>query len=237
MKKTFLILLAVTLLAVLPAASALAGEITNITCTAQTNGTALVRWDGDNSSPYTIYWKLAYCNNSHYDTSSANFYFLGNGIPGETYTITVERGGDSGSVVYTVPRGVFKEWNTAGKGYVQLSERNQGKTDLNYFSLSDLRANPTKMFYLWVEHPALKNERTYAMCVALKTPLGYCSQTDFGDGCSFKNGWFYAIPYNMMDDWLKYVELDYGAIPTGRYTFEVFLDGLLYSSTEFTVNN
>ena len=75
------------------------------------------------------------------------------------------------------------------------------------------------------------------MCVALKTPLGYCSQTDFGDGCSFKNGWFYAIPYNMMDDWLKYVELDYGAIPTGRYTFEVFLDGLLYSSTEFTVNN
>ena len=171
MKKTFLILLAVTLLAVLPAAFALAGEITNITCTAQTNGTALVRWDGDNSSPYTIYWKLAYCNSSHYDTSSANFYFLGNGIPGETYTITVERGGDSGSVVYTVPRGVFKEWNTAGKGYVQLSERNQGKTDLNYFdseALCRAVANYPIPVFTGIGHEidkSLLDEVAYLSCI------------------------------------------------------------------------
>ncbi len=237
MKRAFLILLASLLLAAVLFTAAAADTITNITCTPQENGTVLIRWSGDNSSPYTVEWDLDYCEYYHYDTASATFYFLGHGVPGETYTITVRRGEDIGTAVCTIPRGIFKEWNTAGKGYVQLSERNQGKTELTYFSLSDLRANPTRMFYLWVDHPQLKNERTYAMSVALKTPLGYCSQTDFGDGCPFKNGYWYAIPYNMLDDWLKYVELDYGAIPTGRYTFEVFLDGLLYSSTEFTVNN
>ena len=237
MKRAFLILLVVLLLAALLFTAAAAETITNISCTPQENGTVLIRWNGDNSSPYTVDWKLDYCNYSRYDTSTANFYFLCNGIPGETYTITIKRGEASGTAVCTIPRGIFKEWNTAGKGYVQLSEKNQGKTDLTYFSLSDLRANPTKMFYLWVDHPQLKNERTYAITVALKTPLGYCGRTDFGDGCPFKNGYWYAIPYNMLDDWLQYVEQDYGAIPTGRYTFEVFLNGLLYSSAEFTVNN
>lgn len=238
MKRFFLILLAAMMLSALLPCAAMGDTITNITCAPQGNGTVLIRWDkSSNGGSYTVDWKLDYVEYSHYDTCDSNFYFLGHMIPGETYTITVSCGNDSGYIVYTVPRGSFTEWATAGRGFVQLSEKNRAKTNLTYFSLSDLHANPTKLFYLWLTHPWLKNSRTYGALVALKTPLGYTGYTDYGDGLEFNNDSYFAIPYNMMDTWLSSVEKDYGAIPTGRYFFEVYLNGLLYDSTEFTVGN
>ena len=238
MKRLFLILLAVMMLSLLLPCTALGGTITNITCERQNNGTILVRWDKSKSGgKYEVDWKLDYVEYYHYSTCDSNFYFLGNMIPGETYTITVKCGKDTGSIEYTVPRGSFTEWATAGRGFVQLSEKNRAKTSLTNFSLSDLRANPTKLFYLWITHPYLKNARTYGGLIVLKTPLGYTGYTHYSDGMEFNNTSYYAIPYNMMDDWLSGVENDYGAIPTGRYYFEVYLNGLLYDSVQFVVNN
>lgn len=238
MKRFFLILLAAMMLAVLLPGTALGATITNITCTPQGNGAYMIRWDKSGAGgTYTVDWKLDYVEYSHYNTCTSNFISVGNLIPGETYTITVSCGNDSGYIVYTVPRGSFTEWATAGRGFVSLSDKQRAKTNLTYFSLSDLRANPTKLFYIWIEHPWLKNSRTYGVMIALKTPLGYTGYTDYGDGLEFSNNTWYSIPYNMMDFWLKGVENDYGGIPTGRYYFEVYLNGLLYDSTEFTVGN
>ena len=38
-----------------------------------------------------------------------------------------------------------------------------------------------------------------------------------------------------ISEWLDWVERDYGSIPTGDYTFELFLDGQLYDYASFTV--
>lgn len=230
-KRGIIIFLAVVVLALAIPCLASAAGITNIRATMQDTGDVMLVWDdsGSGSGEYKIKQELSYWDGGryYYDTSYNKFVTLSYLVPGETYTITVERGSSSGSITYTVPRPMFREFQTAGKGYLKMTE--------TYFSISDLKASPNKSFNLEVHWPRLKYAREYAAKVVLKTPLGYSGRVYHYETFTFENKYYRYLTYMMMPDWLECVEGDFGAIPTGRYSFEFYVNGALYESIGFSV--
>ena len=55
------------------------------------------------------------------------------------------------------------------------------------------------------------------------------------DTFTLENRYDYIYMNYAISEWLDWVEIDYGSIPTGEYTFELFLDGQLYDYASFTV--
>lgn len=229
-KQSIFVLVAVILLLLALPCIASAAGISNIRATMQDTGDVLLRWDDTGSGDYIIKQELSYWPNGryYYDESSTNYVTLSYLIPGETYTITVERGSYSSSITYQVPKPMFREFQTAGKGYLKMTE--------TYFSISELQASPNKSFEFQVSWPRLKNSRNYAAKVVMNTPLGYTGRVYHYETFTFENKYAYRyLTYMMMPDWLECVEGDFGSIPTGRYSFEFYVNGALYDSIGFSV--
>ncbi len=227
-KRGFAVFLIMVFLLSLLAFPALAG-ISNVTVTATRDGNAKVRWDDSSyATSYDIKYRLDDWkpNYSYYQTSRNTNATLIHLIPGLTYKITVESGSSSSSTYYTVPYGVFKEYTTGNR--LRLTETS--------FSISELEDWPNKTFEVQVYWPRLKYNRDYAAKLALKTPQGYCGKVVSWDSFTFENRFSYKyMTYSMMTDWLKDVEDDYREIPTGRYQFQFFVDGLLYDVANFVL--
>ena len=141
-------------------------------------------------------------------------------IASDSATITEE---------YTVPRPVYTEFATGGK-YLALTE--------SRFSLSDMEKNPTQTFQVRVSWPQLKKSREYTAKLVLNTPYGYSGTVYRWDSFTFENKYSYTyMTYSLMSEWLQNVEEDFGSIPTGEYTFEIYMDGQLYDYASFFLNN
>ena len=91
-------------------------------------------------------------------------------------------------------------------------------------------------FQVQVKYPMLSHSRDYTAKLALKTPYGYCGSVFRWDSYTFENQYTYCYStFYMQSDWLDYVEDSFGSIPTGEYTFEMYMDGQLYGFTSFTL--
>lgn len=231
MKKQSIFVLAAVVLLLLAIPCIASAGISNIRCTYQDTGDVLVRWDDSGSGDYLIKYELSDWSNGryYYENSSTNYVTLSHLIPGATYKITVVRGSNSSYTSYQVPRPMFRDYTSTGRGFLKMTE--------STFSISDLKATPNKTFEFQVSWPnILKYSRDYAAKVVLKTPLGYTGRVFHYESFTFENRYSYRyLTYMMMPDWLEYVEGDFGSIPTGRYTFEFYVNGALYETIGFSV--
>ena len=230
MKKQSIFVLAAVVLLLLAIPCIASAGISNIRCTYQDTGDVLVRWDDTGSGTYKIRQELSDWSNGryYYDMSETNYVTLSYLVPGQTYTITVQRGSESSSIKYEVPRPMFRDYTSTGRGFLKMTESS--------FSISDLKATPNKTVEFQVSWPYLKYSRDYAAKVVLKTPLGYSGRVYHYESFTFENKYSYRyITYMMMPDWLEHVEGDFGSIPTGRYTFEFYVNGALYETIGFSV--
>jgi len=205
--------------------------ISNITFSAQSNGDTLVQWsDSSSASSYTVDyttedWDVTYTTSSISGQRTIMKYL----IPGLTYQITVSNGSSETTQNYTVPRPIFTEYVTGDK-YLDLT--------VESFSLSELKKKPTMTFEVRVSWPQLKYSRDYTAKLVLDTPYGYTSKVYHYDTFTFENRYSYTyMIFSLMSDWLDEVEDDYGSIPTGDYTFEIYMDGQLYDYASFTLSN
>ena len=229
-KQSVFVLIAVVILLLAIPCIASAG-ISNLRCTMQDTGDVLLRWDDTGSGSYTIKQELSYWPNGryYYDESTTNYVTLSYLVPGETYKITVERGSDSSSITYEVPRPMFREYQTSGRNFLKMTE--------SIFSISEVKEYQNKSFEFQVYWPRLKNSRDYAAKVVMKTPLGYTGRVYHYESFPFENKYRYRyLTYMMWPDWLQYVEGDFESIPTGRYSFEFYVNGALYDSIGFSVS-
>ena len=225
-------LISVFLLTVFILASLLvpaSAKISNIQISSTSDGNVRVRWnDSSSSSNYDIKYRLDDWkpNYNYYQSTKSTTAILTHLIPGQRYKITVDTGSASDYEYYTVPYGVFKEYSTGN--YLRLTQTS--------FSISDLQDRPNSTFDVRVYWPRLKYNRDYAAKLVLKTPLGYCGRVVSWDSFTFENQYAYRyMTYSMMTDWLNDVEDDYKEIPTGRYQFQFYVDGLLYDIANFNV--
>ncbi len=208
-----------------------AATITNVTFTPMDNGDTLVEWDDSaSSSSYSVEYTAADWDVT-YDMSSfkAKRVILEFLVPGVTYQVTISNGSSEVSETYTVPRPLFSEF-TAGEQYLDLSK--------NKFSLSDLEENPMTSFQVQVRYPMLSHSRDYTAKLVLNTPYGYCGSVVRWDSYTFENEYTYCYStFYMQSEWLDEVEDSFGSVPTGDYTFEMFMDGQLYGYADFTLVN
>ena len=206
--------------------------ISNITASMMDNGDVMLRWDDStNSGSYRVTytsdgWGKRYYEQENYSGKFAQLIAL---IPGVSYNIMITGDNTSATYSYTVPSSAFKDFPSGGK-YLEIS------TDR--FSLSDIEDAPLETFKLKVRWPRLKEDRVYSCKLALKTPVGYCSHITYWDTFTMlKNKPFVETVTSIKQDWLDKVQENYGSIPTGKYTFQIFFDGALYDYVSFTLAN
>ena len=210
-------------------ASTASARISNIRVSDTEDGNVRIRWDdSSNSSSYDVKYRLDDWkpNYNYYQSCKNTNTVLIHLIPGQTYTITVEGGSSSASTTFTPSYGVFKEFTT--KDYLRLTQ--------DTFSIRELENSPSSTFDVRVYWPKLRYDRDYSTKLVLKTPLGYCGKVIAWDSFTFENKYAYRyMTYSMMSDWLKDVEDDYKEIPTGRYQFQFYVNGQIYSTANFTL--
>ncbi|HPJ03413.1 MAG TPA: hypothetical protein PKU80_11280 [Candidatus Limiplasma sp.] len=204
-------------------------SITNVTFTPLDNGDIRVAWD---DSAWASAYDVTYTTDDwaySYTVSDGNGkqVILEYLIPGVTYQITIESKAAQTTVDYTVPRPIYTEYE-AGDQYLALSA--------DVFSLSAMKKDPAKNFRLEVSYPKLRHSRNYKAKLALITPFGYSSNVYCWPTFEFENQYscVYSV-FSMWGDFMVTVEDDFGSIPTGEYTFEMYMDGQLYSYESFTV--
>lgn len=214
------------------AASVSSSAISDVRFTPQSNGDVMVKWnDSARSGPYTIEyttsdWQQNWYEQDTYGSTQATLVYM---IPGVTYDVTIASDSATTTEEYTVPRPIYTEFVTGGK-YLTLTETR--------FSLSDMDKNPTQTFQVRVSWPKLKKSREYTAKLVLKTPYGYSGTVRHWDSFTFENKYSYTyMTYSLMSEWLQNVEEDFGSIPTGEYTFEIYMDGQLYDCASFFLNN
>lgn len=202
--------------------------IANVKCIQNDNGDTLVTWeDSSSASSYTVQytmesWDTPYNENDKTTRRREVLIFL---IPGVTYQITVSNGDSSTTETYTVPKPIFSEF-AAGLKYLTLT------TDT--FSLSAIDKDPMLSFQVQLRYPMLSHSREYTAKLVLKTPYGYCGSVVRWDSFTLENQYTYVYtPFYIKSDWLDFVENDFGSIPTGEYTFEMYMDGQLYGYASF----
>ncbi len=205
--------------------------ITNVTFSPQSNGDILVEWnDSSSASSYTVAYTTEYWNSTYgSDSITGKRVLLEYLIPGVTYYVYVSNGVSDTTLTYTVPKPIYTEYSTGGK-YLNLT--------MEKFSLSEMEKKPTMTFEVQVSWPRLKNSREYAAKLVLNTPYGYASRVIYYDVFTFENKYEYTyVTFSLMNDWLVQVEEDFGSIPTGEYTFEIYMDGQLYDYASFKLSN
>lgn len=212
--------------------SKVSGEISDVKVDPQLNGDLLVTWsDSSDSGPYTVEysidnWSVEYYEQDSYKVKRATLQRL---IPGATYDITVSNGSAKETVTYKMPKNVFTEFSTKNR-YLKM-------IDAESFSISALEKDPTAVFEMRLGYPSLVKDRQYEVArLALKTPLGYSSKIARWNPFTLEKGYAYYYWNESMHEWLNRVEKDFGSIPTGEYSFEMYVDNEIYAYVNFWIN-
>ena len=209
-----------------PAPAPSASSITDLKCDDQHNGCTLVKWKDTGSGPYKVsYAASEWSDFSLYeDGISATSHTLSTLIPGVSYTITVSNGSSSASVQYTPSKSSFTDFKNGR--IVRLDESSFDASGDGYYTT----------FELTIYYPTLANDRYYNYMLALKTPLGYASWTPTDDRITLEKRYVGIYGDYSLSDFLDAVKDDFGKVPTGDYTLEVYFDGALYGSASFYLN-
>ncbi len=210
-----------------PSSSSSSSSITDLKCEDQRNGYTVISWkDSGNGGPYKVSWSAdEWVNFSLYeDGISKTSYTTYKLIPGVTYTITVSGGGSSASVEYSPSKSSFTDFKN---GRIV-------RTDKASFSANGDDYYTT--FRMTVRYPTLQKDRHYVYLLAMKTPLGYISYTESNDSISLEKR-YVGIYFDLsLSNFLDAVKDNFGRIPSGDYSLEVYFDGALYGSTSFYLN-
>lgn len=209
-----------------PAPAPAASSITDLKCIDQRNGCTEVTWKDSGSGPYKLSYSAAeWSGFSLYENGiSATSYTLTTLVPGVSYTITVSNGSSSASVEYTPSKSSFTDFKNGR--IVKLDEATFDATGDGYYTT----------FELSIYYPTLANDRYYNYMLALKTPLGYASWTPTTDRITLEKRFIGIYGDYSLSDFLDAVKQDFGKVPTGDYTLEVYFDGALYGSASFYLN-
>ena len=197
--------------------------ITNLKCEDQRNGTTVITWDDSGSGPYKItYAASEWVDFSLYEDGIYNTrHTVTTLIPGVTYKITVSSSTSSASVKYTPSKSSFTDFKNGR--IVKLDESSFDARGDGYYTT----------FELTIRYPTLANDRYYVYLLALKTPLGYASFTPSDDRIALEKRYVGIYGDYSLSDFLDAVKSNFGKIPTGDYTLEVYFDGALYGSASF----
>lgn len=207
-----------------PSAPASSSAITGLKCEDQHDGSTLISWsDSAGSGPYEVSWSASeWKDYSLYeDGIHATHYTISTLIPGVTYTITVSGGSGSASAQYMPSKSSFTDFKNGR--IVKLDESTFDARGDGYYTT----------FELTVRYPTLANDRYYDYLLALKSPLGYTSYTPFIDRQPLEKRFVGIYADYSLSDFLDAAKKDFGRVPTGDYTLEVYFNGALYGSADF----
>lgn len=201
-----------------------AGAISNIRFKALDNGDVQVTWDdAAKAGSYTVTYTTDDWPNysvemdDTYSNRTAVLQYL---IPGVTYHVTVSGGASSATADYTVPLGRFTDWST--NKILEISETS--------FILNQ---NTNKPLTVTIYFPRLSKDRIYSVKLALKTPYGYTSEVKYYPAMKFETR-FYGMQDTLnLEEYLPVFRDNFGEVPIGNYTFEIYFDGQLYATASF----
>ena len=218
-------------------------------------GEAVVSWTGDTSS---IYYAFVQCqdpmNGGEQPMQMAGLGYFGElrtgmMIPGHTYKLMLVDSNYSvqDSAIYSIPSAyAFEDGrlkDTSFKISVQSRKRN---TDGSYKNIEFMATNISKDlksgsasygFKYTIQMPQLAKPRTFYTQIAIISPNGMV-YTWGADDVTFDrvNGGYQTI-------WWDFVGADFfeelmdacGAVPPGKYTFELYCDGMLANRSYYSV--
>ena len=227
MKKTVILILLVLLLCLI-AGVACAGGISNIQCSQRYDGQVQVTWsDSENAGPYKVIWHAGFwrsdywtCEEDAYYSTSASLKCL---IPGITYEIEVSNAFNSyDTTTYTVPKSTFTDFR--GRR-LKLSK-----------DTFDLRSEGRyQTFRLELHYSMLSKTRNYFWQCTLNTPEGYTSFVRYNEMFKLEPRYSYYYWDWDLSEWMNNVEKVFGHLPSGKYNFDVFLNGQYYAGAGFYV--
>lgn len=189
------------------------------------DGVTRITWSDTTGGPYKVSYEAEDWDHfSIYDdgirNTSHTTYCL---VPGVKYTVTVSNGSSSASAEYTPSKTSFTDFKSGRR--LKLDKAEFDARGDGYYTT----------FRLSLYYPTLSKDREYVYLLALKSPLGYVDYTRTSDKYVLERKYSGYYEDLSLSDFLDAAKRDYGSVPTGDYTLEVYFDGALYSSVSFYV--
>lgn len=242
MKKVWIALF-VSLLIVAIATMASASADPTLNISTMENGDVLVSWDAfGNESTYEVRYTIDGGHIRWGDYESTNVrgtsYTLTDLVPGQRYQIYVGNGNQSITQNYYIHTEDFTGFKNDIRIVLDPKNMKDGHTHMiDALSVRDIESGDGYAYGLRIEYhyPSLNNPRTYKSSLAISSPLGYVAYThvepfDMPKGSTYTYYGFFDLTY-----YFETLRDDYGVIPTGTYSLELYLDGDLAGSNTFEV--
>lgn len=253
----YLILAAVLLVSILPAAVSADSNVTLGSKIQMETGYGIVTWSGRAADTYYLFTQcldpvdgaeqpLEYNNNGNFN--SCKLIGL---VPGHSYDVYLV---DSDYIIldvktYRIPSANLFEDGKLKDTSVKVSIDPRKKTsDGSVKSISELTAktiardlgNETAEygFKYTMKMPQLKYERSFHMVLAVIAPNGMISTIDYGDVTFDRVADGYQTLWaNFTGNTIFSAEYEaFNAVPTGKYTVELYWDGMLVNRQTLKVN-
>ncbi len=200
-----------------------ASTISDISIRDTEDGRVTITWkDSADHGPYEIFYTTDDWQDyqtkygvTNYSSKSASVMYL---IPGVRYHITVTNGLSSATVDYTPTKRTYSEF----KGGKRL------EVEPDSFNVSGDGYYQT--FRYTVYYPRLSRSRTYNALMVLRTPKGYCSGVITHEPFEMDKQYIGMYSDADLSIYLDAIKANFGDIPRGEYTLEMYFDGCLYAS-------
>ena len=226
-----------------------------ITSTSYKDGYLTVKWeDSAGASPYTVSYRYLDSSSAQWnfvlDSTYSKNYVLGDCSPGHTFLITVtDKNNVKATKQVTTPDPLnFEDGKLAYTAIkVSIEPRARGLDDdataakkISGFKASELISQMGKKYYGFrytVSYPQLAKPRTYHTQITIEAPSGYFEILDMGETeYSRFDGkaqlWWYHIGTSYFDNMYKLTN----EVPTGKYTVQLYWDGMWVNTTTFQVD-
>lgn len=221
-------------------------EITGVTKGA--NGAVTVQWeDSLSSGPYEVKYTCLMSDDYNSDIQKTQLWSSSSTekvlymVPGVNYYIKVvdkETGAETAPYAYKAQKADrYTQFTISTE--LQLQRGSQSMTSISTFSAKDIQDSIDSMNYgadIRLTYSQLSKKRTHFALYVLCDPKGsyivnsYSTELTFDIGNSSKH-W---SNYNLTSYFTKIIK-EYGSVPTGTYTWYLYLDGELASAASFRV--
>ena len=214
-------------------------------------GKTTITWeDSENRGPYTVTVQHQYKSGGTTKLAASQQFArtssksASNGtvmVPGEPYTITVtDNYGKTATISYQPSRKTYPDFKITPSFDLKAITPKGTKSGLKSFSAKDIKANLSSYDYggyLKLGYPQIKYQRVTNWTLAFITPNGDAYVDGFfTDDIPSGNHYTYWKHYSM-NYLFRYLLNAYGSIPTGKYTWSLYFDGMRAGSTTFTVKD
>lgn len=245
------------LLCFLPAAVSATAPVTLAEQITMEKGYGIVTWNGNANGIYYLYTQcldpvsgaeqpLEYNNLGAFNSCE-----LDGLVPGHVYDVYLVNKDEIiiDKKTYEIPAADPFEDEKLKDTSVKVTIETRKKTsDESIKSISELKAaniardlgneSAEYGFKYTMKMPQLKYERSYHMVLAVIAPNGMISSIDYGD-LTFDRvaDGYQTLWANFTGNWIFSAEYKaFGSVPSGKYTVELYWDGMLVNRQAFTVN-